>query len=113
MLRLTGSCFGTPTGIRLPPAAMTTCGHGSAGTCPGVRTQQISTHWIRHTTLTWVERNFGFAVAPAYAGHTDGAGDTGSATSTYVRATLTEVATALAALTGEPHPLAEPAGGQA
>jgi hypothetical protein len=22
---------------------------------------QISIHWIRHTTLTWVERNFGFA----------------------------------------------------
>ena len=22
---------------------------------PWVRTQQISTHWIRHTTLTWVE----------------------------------------------------------
>ena len=75
-----------------------------------VRTQQISTHWIRHTTLTWVERNFGFAVAHAYAGHTDGAGDTGTATSTYVRATLTEVATALTALTGEPHPLAEPEG---
>jgi integrase/recombinase XerC len=79
---------------------------------PWARTQQISTHWLRHTTLTWVERNFGFAVAHAYAGHTDGAGDTGSATSTYVRATLTEVATALAALTGEPHPLAEPEGGQ-
>ena len=78
---------------------------------PWVRTQQISTHWIRHTTLTWVERNFGFAVA--HAGHTDGAGDTGSATSTYVRVTLTEVATALAALTGEPHLLAEPLGGQA
>jgi hypothetical protein len=46
-------------------------------------------------------------------GRIDGTGDTGSATSTYVRATLTEVATALAALTGEPHPLAEPAGGQA
>jgi integrase/recombinase XerC len=75
---------------------------------PWARTQQISTHWIRHTTLTWVERNFGFAVAHAYAGHTDGTGDTGSATSTYVRATLTEVAAALAALTGEPHPLAEP-----
>ena len=74
---------------------------------PWVRTQQISTHWIRHTTLTWVERNFGFAVAHAYAGHTDGGGDTGTATSTYVRATLTEVATALAALTGEPHPLAQ------
>jgi len=66
----------------------------------------------RHTTLTWVERNFGFAVAHAYAGHADGGGDTGTATSTYVRATLTEVATALAALTGEPHPLAEPEGAQ-
>ena len=72
-----------------------------------------STHWLRHTTLTWVERNFGFAIAHAYAGHTDGAGDTGSATSTYVRATLTEVAAALAALTGEPHPLAQPEGGAA
>jgi integrase/recombinase XerC len=78
---------------------------------PWVRTQQISTHWIRHTTLTWVERNFGFAVAHAYAGHTDDIGDKGSATTTYVRATITEVATALAALTGEPHPLAEQQGG--
>jgi site-specific recombinase XerD len=72
---------------------------------PWVATQQISTHWIRHTTLTWVERNFGYAIARAYAGHTDSVGDTG-ATSTYVRAGLSEVATALAALTGEPHPLA-------
>jgi len=72
---------------------------------PWVRTQQISTHWIRHTTLTWVERNFGYAVARAYAGHTEGGSETG-ATSTYVRASLAEVAAALAALTGEPHPLA-------
>jgi integrase/recombinase XerC len=79
---------------------------------PWVRTQQISTHWLRHTTLTWVERNFGFAIAHAYAGHTD-SGDAGGATSTYVRATLAEVATALAALTGEPHPLAEPEGSAA
>ena len=57
---------------------------------------------------------FGFAIAHAYAGHTDGAGDTGGgATSTYVRATLAEVAAALAALTGEPHPLAEPERGAA
>src|SRR6266480_3097368 len=76
---------------------------------PWVRTQQISTHWIRHTTLTWVERNFGYAVARAYAGHTDASGDVG-ATSTYVRASLSEVAAALAALTGEPHPLATPEG---
>ena len=72
---------------------------------PWVATQQISMHWIRHTTLTWVERNFGYAVARAYAGHTDGGSETG-ATSTYVRASLSEVAAALAALTGEPHPLA-------
>ncbi len=74
---------------------------------PWVATQQISTHWIRHTTLTWVERNFGYAVARAYAGHTDSGGDAG-ATSTYVRASLCEVAAALAALTSEPHPLATP-----
>jgi integrase/recombinase XerC len=72
---------------------------------PWVRTQQISSHWIRHTTLTWVERNFGYAVARGYAGHTEGGSETG-ATATYVRASLTEVAAALAALTGEPHPLA-------
>ena len=79
---------------------------------PWVRTQGISMHWIRHTTLTWVERNFGYAVARAYAGHTDRGSDAG-ATTTYVRATLSEVATALAALTGEPHPLAMPGGGSA
>jgi integrase/recombinase XerC len=72
---------------------------------PWVRTQGISSHWIRHTTLTWVERNFGYAVARAYAGHTDSGSETG-ATATYVRASIAEVATALAALTGEPHPLA-------
>jgi integrase/recombinase XerC len=72
---------------------------------PWVRTQQVSMHWIRHTTLTWVERNFGYAVARAYAGHTDSGSESG-ATSTYVRASISEVAAALAALTGEPHPLA-------
>jgi integrase/recombinase XerC len=74
---------------------------------PWAATQQISMHWIRHTTLTWVERNFGYAVARAYAGHTDSGGDAG-ATSTYVRAGVSEVAAALATLTGEPHPLATP-----
>jgi site-specific recombinase XerD len=72
---------------------------------PWVATQGISSHWIRHTTLTWVERNFGYAVARAYAGHAGSGSETG-ATATYVRASLTEVAAALAALTGEPHPLA-------
>ncbi|GAA1938114.1 site-specific integrase [Amycolatopsis minnesotensis] len=72
---------------------------------PWVATQQISTHWLRHTTLTWVERNFGYAVARAYAGHSDHGNDAGT-TTTYVRANIDEVAAALAALTGEPHPLA-------
>ncbi|MFJ5599903.1 tyrosine-type recombinase/integrase [Micromonospora parva] len=72
---------------------------------PWVYVQQISTHWLRHTTLTWVERNFGYAVARAYAGHSDSGSDAGT-TSTYVRASLQEVAGALAALTHEPHPLA-------
>jgi integrase/recombinase XerC len=74
---------------------------------PWVRTQQISTHWIRHTTLTWVERHFGYAVARAYAGHASGGSDTGT-TATYVTATIHEVAAALSALTGEQHPLATP-----
>jgi integrase/recombinase XerC len=75
---------------------------------PWVRTQQVTMHWVRHTILTWVERRFGFAVAQAYAGHH--AASRGaramSSTGTYVRAGLPEVATALAVLTGEPHPLA-------
>ncbi len=71
---------------------------------PWVAAQGISSHWIR-TTLTWVERNFGFATAQAYAGHEDH-GRGGKAMATYVRAGLPEVAAALAALTGEDHPLA-------
>ena len=55
--------------------------------------------------VTQVERNFGYAVAKAYAGHTDNGTD-GGATATYVRATTHEVAVALATLTREPHPLA-------
>lgn len=66
------------------------------GRClPWVAVQGVSTHWLRHTTLTWVERNFGYAIAHAYAGHTDNA-HTESATATYVRAGLSEIATALA-----------------
>lgn len=68
-----------------------------------VSTQQISTHWLRHTTLTWVERNFGYAVAHTFAGHQQSRG--ASATTTYIRADVNEVAAAVAALTGEEHPL--------
>ncbi|MEW2475456.1 site-specific integrase [Micromonospora gifhornensis] len=70
---------------------------------PWVAAQGISTHWLRHTTLTWVERHYGYGIARAYAGHTD---STGPATTTYIKADLQAVATALAAMTGQPHPLA-------
>ena len=73
---------------------------------PWVAAQQISAHWLRHTTLTWVERNFGYAVARGYAGHAETAGGDVGATAGYVRASMNELADALAALTGEPHPLA-------
>ncbi|MGV9362062.1 tyrosine-type recombinase/integrase [Amycolatopsis sp. NPDC003731] len=64
----------------------------------------VTAHWLRHTTLTWVERRFGIGVARAYAGHADSGSDL--TTTTYVKADITEVANALSALTGEPHPLA-------
>ncbi|WP_290050068.1 hypothetical protein [Amycolatopsis solani] len=59
-------------------------------------------HWLRHTSLKWVERRFGISVA--YAGHAESGSD--SSTTTYIKADITEVAAALSALTGEPHPLA-------
>ncbi|HEY3710752.1 MAG TPA: site-specific integrase [Amycolatopsis sp.] len=71
---------------------------------PWLKHLGVTAHWIRYTTLTWVERNFGYGLAAGYAGHTVG-GNTGS-TLTYVPATLGEIATALSALVGEPHPLA-------
>jgi hypothetical protein len=55
-------------------------------------------------------RNFGYAIARAHGGHTDTGSGTGSA-ATYVRASLAEVAAALAALTGEPHRSPRPRGG--
>ncbi|WP_246157403.1 tyrosine-type recombinase/integrase [Catellatospora sichuanensis] len=75
---------------------------------PWVAAQQVSTHWLRYTTLTWVERTFGYAVARAYAGHNDYR-NVGS-TATYVRADVYEVATALAAYADESHPLAQGGG---
>jgi integrase len=70
-----------------------------------VAAQGVSTHWLRHTTLIWVERRFGYGVARAYAGHTD---SRGAATTTYIKADLQAVATALTVMTGQPHPLADP-----
>ena len=77
---------------------------------PWVKTQQVTTHWIRHTILTWVERRFGFAVATSPPEHHGRRRQARTRhvrlTGTHVRAGLPEVATALCVLTGEPHPLA-------
>ncbi|OLR89613.1 integrase [Actinokineospora bangkokensis] len=72
---------------------------------PAVANEHISTHWLRYTTLTWVERRFGFGVARAFAGHQTPRPFDSSVTTTYIRAGLDEVAVALAAMTGEGHPL--------
>jgi site-specific recombinase XerD len=79
--------------------------HRLGNELPWVATQGVSTHWLRHTTLTWVERHFGYGIARSYAGHTD---STGAATTTYIKASVQDVATALVAMTGEAHPLAHP-----
>ncbi|MFI5843919.1 tyrosine-type recombinase/integrase [Catenuloplanes sp. NPDC051500] len=71
---------------------------------PWAARNNVSMHWIRHTTLTWVERRFGRSVASAYAGHAQGPSHDGTI-SVYTKASLAEVAAALAALVGEPHPL--------
>jgi len=71
---------------------------------PWVATQQITTYWIRHTTLTWVEGTSALRLprpTPATRNTV-----VGKAMVTYIRAGLPEVATALTASTGEPHPLA-------
>ncbi|MFX0581070.1 tyrosine-type recombinase/integrase [Nocardia nepalensis] len=73
-------------------------------TLPWVRTQGITTHWLRHTTITWVERTFSYAVAREYAGHRS---KTGGTTTTYVKSHLQEVAAALTVLTGQQHPLVD------
>ncbi|WP_405182265.1 hypothetical protein OG225_15125 [Nocardia sp. NBC_01377] len=73
---------------------------------PWAASLQFSIHWLRHTTLTWVEREYSYAVARAYAGHSTAPNTATGATLTYVRAGLPEVAHALSTLTGEPHPKA-------
>ena len=61
----------------------------------------VSVHWLRHTSITTVERITSYAVAQKFAGHRPA-----GATGTYSKASITEVAAAVALLTGEPHPLA-------
>jgi integrase len=61
----------------------------------------VSAHVLRHTAVTAVGRLAGYPVAQAFAGHAPP-----SVTGRYLHATIVEIATAIATLTGEPHPVA-------
>ena len=61
----------------------------------------VSAHVLRHTAITAVGRLAGYPVAQAFAGHAPP-----SVTGRYLHASLAELATAVATLTGEAHPLA-------
>ena len=60
----------------------------------------VSAHVLRHTAITAVARLAGYPTAQAFAGHTPA-----SVTGRYLHASLAEVASAVATLTGEAHPL--------
>jgi integrase len=62
----------------------------------------VSAHVLRHTAITAVGRLAGYPVAQAFAGHSPP-----SVTGLYLHANLAEIATAIATLTGEAHPLAD------
>lgn len=65
----------------------------------------VSSHWIRHTTITWIEQTpgGGYIAAAAIAGHSlRGQG----ATPTYVRMTVEDLALVWSRCFGEHHPLA-------
>jgi hypothetical protein len=102
---------GLPAACRIAPQLPAGRRPGSGSNCPGSGLSRSAPTGSGTPNLTWVERNFGYAVARAYAGHTDSGSDTG-ATSTYVHASLAEVAATLATLTGDPHPLVVTEGDQ-
>ncbi|MDP1821389.1 MAG: tyrosine-type recombinase/integrase [Acidimicrobiales bacterium] len=63
----------------------------------------LSAHVLRHTAVTRIGRIAGYPVAQAFAGHAPP-----TVTGRYLHATLADVATAVAVLTGEAHPIAHP-----
>jgi len=63
----------------------------------------LTAHVLRHTAITRVGLIAGYPVAQAFAGHAPP-----TVTGRYLHATLADVATAVAVMTGEAHPLAHP-----
>lgn len=61
----------------------------------------LTAHVLRHTAVTRIGQIAGYPVAQAFAGHAPPTGR-------YLHATLADVATAVAVMTGEAHPLAHP-----
>ena len=62
---------------------------------PWVEEKGVSSHWLRHTTVTWIDRAFNSTMAQAYAGHTPA-----NVTAGYSVPSPEELAAAHAALTG-------------
>lgn len=60
----------------------------------------VSAHVLRHTAITNVAQLAGYAVAQTFAGHTPP-----TVTGRYIHAGFAEVVAAVAALTGQAHPL--------
>jgi integrase len=61
----------------------------------------ISAHVLRHTAINNIAHLAGYPTAQTFAGHTPS-----HVTGRYLQATITQVAAAIATLTGQPHPLA-------
>lgn len=61
----------------------------------------ISSHWMRHTAITRMERASSFVVAAAWAGHAMSS----VVTSTYVRVALPDMVCGWMSMTGHDHPL--------
>jgi hypothetical protein len=88
----------TPAFVALLLAALI---FNAASVRPAVRAERAGLLVAREQR--WVEHHHGYGIARA--GHTD---STGPATTTYIKVNLHDAATALAAMTGQPHPLAHP-----
>jgi len=62
---------------------------------PWAAKKGVSSHWVRHTTITWIDRAFNPTIAQAFAGHAPA-----STTAGYSKTSPEEIAAAHAALTG-------------
>lgn len=93
--------FHTANGAPMSARRYDTIFHRARAGLPWAERTPVSAHVLRHTAITAVGRHAGYPVAQAFAGHAPP-----SVTGRYLHATLTEIATTIATLTGEPHPLA-------